>query len=136
MGASWFTVHEMASCENGLMAAVSVPENVFWFDGHFPENPILPAVAQIALAVAVVEKMVDRPIRVSGLRRVRFKKIMRPGDVLRITVTRALRKATPGSAGYEFRCSHDGEAVCAGSFTCEAMEEISRGIDSNGGTQP
>lgn len=34
----------------------SVPKNLFYFDGHFPHNPVLPAVAIIDISVQLLQK--------------------------------------------------------------------------------
>ncbi|MCC6137787.1 MAG: hypothetical protein IT287_04095, partial [Bdellovibrionaceae bacterium] len=34
----------------------SIPEDLFYFDGHFPQNPVLPAVAIVDISLAFVQK--------------------------------------------------------------------------------
>lgn len=61
-----------------------------WFVGHFPGEPILPGIA----LVRAVQETIERQARGKGesyhfhsLRRVRFTRPVRPGDVLGISIS-------------------------------------------------
>jgi len=73
------------------------PDDV-WFAGHFPGNPVMPGVLIVeALAQAGVVTALSHPankgklLLFAGIDKVRFKRVVRPGDVLdlRIEVTMA-----------------------------------------------
>ena len=71
-----------------------VPEELAYFDGHFPGDPLLPGVYQLdALAVARVEQLWSELGRLARVRRLKFIHPLRPGD--RLTV-RLERRAAPG----------------------------------------
>jgi 3-hydroxymyristoyl/3-hydroxydecanoyl-(acyl carrier protein) dehydratase len=83
-----------------------------WFDGHFPGQPLLPAVAQLALAWEAVRPLMPAGTRLAGFRRVKFKEMVRPGEPLSISA------AGSGASGRGFsftlRCS--GRIACTGSL--------------------
>ena len=62
-----------------------------WFlQGHFPGNPIVPGVIQCEImaqscALLVKDELKGRTTLYSGIDNVRFKNIVRPGDVCEIT---------------------------------------------------
>ena len=60
-----------------------------FFQGHFPENPIMPGVLQIeamaqlgAAAFATIPGQEDKLILFAGIDNARFKNVVRPGDRL------------------------------------------------------
>lgn len=79
---------------------ISAVKNVTWnepyFQGHFPGNPVMPGVLQIeALAQAAgLLGMLSRPeyqvpgagVLLMGLDKVRFRRMVAPGDVLSLSV--------------------------------------------------
>ena len=66
-----------------------VPEDGWWFQGHFPDRPVMPGVLTIEAiaqcgAVAVLADEANRgkiPF-FAGIDDCRFKRVVRPGDVL------------------------------------------------------
>ncbi len=50
------------------------------FAGHFPGDPVLPAVVQISLAVALAGEGEGRPLRLAGVRSAKFLLPIRPND--------------------------------------------------------
>jgi len=59
------------------------------FDGHFPENPVVPAIAQVGWTIALAEALLERPLKRYSLRRYKFKRPLRPGDAIQVVVRRA-----------------------------------------------
>ena len=93
-----------------------IPKDAVWFDGHFPQEPILPGVAQLCLVEEMLRRCTGRDAsRVSRLRRVRFKLAIRPGDTLSI-------EALPideGRQAYSFKLFNRGELCCSGIMELE-----------------
>ncbi len=81
-----------------------------WFSGHFPEEPILPGIAQIAMVLEVIQQIRSRELHISGLKRVRFKKVVQPGEVITIRV----RPREDDGDSYSFQVGVDGEIACSG----------------------
>jgi 3-hydroxymyristoyl/3-hydroxydecanoyl-(acyl carrier protein) dehydratase len=67
----------------------TVPADLAYFEGHFPGAPIVPGVAQI-VALAEARARVQWPDLgpSRGLRRVKFKKGLYPGDALELRLRR------------------------------------------------
>ena len=85
--------------------------------GHFPGNPILPGVIQIeALAQAAVISLATDPryegrlALFGGVEKVRFRRVVRPGDELVLEATVERLSARGGWA--QARASVDGDTTC------------------------
>jgi len=68
-----------------ISAEVQVPRDSPWFCGHFPDEPILPGIAQLGMVFDAIRRLSDQKWKIAGISRVRFKQIVRPGDRLTIT---------------------------------------------------
>lgn len=66
---------------------VSLPPDLIYFQGHFPDEAILPGISQVHMAVLIAEQVLDFAPASSELNRVKFKDIVRPGEVLDLTLT-------------------------------------------------
>jgi 3-hydroxymyristoyl/3-hydroxydecanoyl-(acyl carrier protein) dehydratase/predicted hotdog family 3-hydroxylacyl-ACP dehydratase len=83
------------------------PSSFPGFQGHFPGNPLLPAVLQLAAARYGAGRLLGRPLTLSALEKVKFKGVVRPDDVI---VLRLQEK--PGadgvSVGFTWKRSDNG----------------------------
>lgn len=97
------------------LKAVSMAEP--FFQGHFPGTPIMPGVLQVAAMVQAASLLASEggspSLRLVRLERVKFRKPVLPGDVLRIEVQ---------SVGVE-GCARTftGKALVGGDATCTAQ---------------
>ena len=105
------------SAPDELLAKAGAPPDSPWFSGHFPGEPILPGIAQIAMVLETIQQSVDRELRIAGLKRVRFKQVIQPGDEITIRVTP--RNADDES--YSFQVTVDGENACSGVLIVAAV---------------
>jgi len=75
--------------------AFAVPADLAYLEGHFPGAPIVPGVAQV---VALAERQARRVWpdlgAAAGLRRVKFKKALYPGDRLELHLERSDDRVT------------------------------------------
>ena len=111
---AWSTLKGLTrSDQNEISAAIHLPPGSPWFHGHFPGEPILPGVAQIGMVIDVIRKARKQDLKVSAVRRVRFKQIIRPDNQLKI-IAAPLRKDTDT---YSFRILIEDETVCSGLVT-------------------
>jgi len=99
--------------ETAVTARVDVPEASRWFDGHFPEEPILPGIAQLALVMEVLKKAFGPKTAAIRFSRVRFKQLIRPGDRLDLDI-----RPKPEDAGsFSFRIACGDQPALSGSVT-------------------
>jgi len=114
----WYSlksVDVLSSNEITMEAEIS-PDSP-WFSGHFPGEPILPGVAQLAMALDAIKKLDRKNLRILSVKRVRFKQVIRPDDKLRITVT-PHKKDT---LSYLFRVTVNGELASNGILMVEEL---------------
>jgi 3-hydroxymyristoyl/3-hydroxydecanoyl-(acyl carrier protein) dehydratase len=117
----WYVLKDLTrSDKNEIEADIHVPSDSPWFRGHFPGEPILPGVAQIGMVIDAIRQARNQDLKVSGLRRVRFKQIIRPDDQLKIIA--APLKQEVGS--YSFRILIQDETVCSGVMTVETQTKL------------
>ena len=72
--------------ENSVIVAFSIPASSPYFDGHFPELPILPAVAQVELILRFASRYLGTGITLSEIRRIKFSNLIRPSTPLLLNI--------------------------------------------------
>ncbi|MBW1636545.1 MAG: hypothetical protein JRJ68_09760 [Deltaproteobacteria bacterium] len=92
-----------------MSASVTTPGDSPWFSGHFPGDPILPGIAQLKMVVDLISASGRGRFSLTGLSRVKFRKIVRPDESLDIQVT-----CTDKEDQYIFRITSGEEEVCSG----------------------
>jgi len=92
-----------------MVTSVATDGNSPWFSGHFPDNPILPGIAQLKMVADLISKSVEGNMYLTGVTRVKFRKIVRPGEVLDIDVTSGNKKNQ-----YIFKITSGDQDVCSG----------------------
>ena len=110
----WHQIKHVERLDSGeISAELQIPPESQWFSGHFPGQPILPGIAQLALVRDIISQACGGPVTVSAFSRVKFKKMVTPGKLLRIMAT---PKQGPDDA-YTFRILVEDEVVCSGNLT-------------------
>ncbi|MGI8906911.1 MAG: 3-hydroxyacyl-ACP dehydratase FabZ [Candidatus Sumerlaeaceae bacterium] len=106
--------------EGFVVGQKCVTMNEWFFQGHFPQQPVMPgvlileAMAQTGAILAHLhEENRGRLIFLAGVDDARFRKVISPGDVLRIEMTEIQRRKNIG------RCS--GRVLVDGKLACEAV---------------
>lgn len=98
-------IDEVESLEPGKSAVCykNVDENEYYFKGHFPGNPIMPGVliaeslAQTgAVAILSVEENKGKNALFAGIDKMKFKKVVKPGDRLKLEVSIIKQKGPIG----------------------------------------
>lgn len=95
--------------EATMNTSIMITEESHWFSGHFPDNPILPGVAQLKYVVDLISSYYGTNLHIGGLSRVKFRKIVHPGELLNIEVT-----PTDKKNHYIFSLTSGNEDVCSG----------------------
>lgn len=91
-----------------ITASVTADSNSSWFSGHFPNNPILPGIAQLKMVADLITRPERGNLSMTGLSRVKFRKLVKPGDRLDIQVT------CESEDHYMFKITSGNEDVCSG----------------------
>ena len=81
------------------IAFTLAPELVF-FDGHFPDRPILPGVAQAHIAVLIAQRLWETWPADANLSKLKFKRVLAPGE--RVTLY-LKRDAVSGRISFRYR---------------------------------
>ncbi len=113
---------QLAGTAERITASASVPGDSVWYAGHFPDNPILPGIALLALvkeAIITAELREGRRVVITGLGRVRFRLPVKPDDRMTVEIT---RENKGDGMAYLFSVSVAGEAACSGVFTARSEE--------------
>jgi len=102
-----------------IVAIKGVTATEWFFQGHFPGLPVMPGVLQVealaqTMAVYVAQQpgFGDRIGLFAGIDELRFKRVVRPGDVLRLEVTMERLGSRFGKG--RGVASVDGEVACEG----------------------
>lgn len=99
-----------------------VREEEYYFKGHFPGNPIMPGVLIVeslaqtgAVAILSMEENKEKNALFGGIDKLRFKKQVVPGDVLKLEVKIIKRKGPIGIG--EAIATVDGKVAAKGELT-------------------
>ncbi|MGG4266576.1 3-hydroxyacyl-ACP dehydratase FabZ [Peribacillus simplex] len=112
-------VDRILELEEGKRAVAikNVTANEEFFNGHFPNHPVMPgvliveALAQVSAVVMLTkEENQGRMGLLAGIDNCRFKRQVRPGDQLRLEVEITRLKGPIGKG--KGRATVDGEIVC------------------------
>lgn len=76
------------------------------FSGHFPDNPILPAIVQVCAAVSLAEEEGGKAVRLAAVRSAKFLSPIRPGEEVSI---RCRRRVDSGEDIYDATLSVAGK---------------------------
>jgi 3-hydroxyacyl-[acyl-carrier-protein] dehydratase len=114
-------VDEVLEGEEGVrcVATRTLLDDDFWFAGHFPGNPVMPgvliveALAQTAtIAAASGSDMAGKIGLFAGIDKVRFKRVVKPGDTMRLEAEIVAVHGPVGRA--KVKATVDGQLACRG----------------------
>ena len=99
---------------------VTIHEEVF--NGHFPDNPVMPGVLIVealaqtgAVALLSMPEFKGKTAYFGGIRQAKFRKVVRPGDTLRLEVTLDKIRNNIGTGKAE--ATIDGKKCCRAELT-------------------
>ena len=111
-------IDEVESFEPGQSATAykNVDKEEWYFKGHFPDNPIAESLAQTgAVAILSMEENKGKNALFGGIDKMKFKKMVVPGDRLKLEVKIIKRKGPIGIG--EGIATVDGKVAAKGEFT-------------------
>jgi 3-hydroxymyristoyl/3-hydroxydecanoyl-(acyl carrier protein) dehydratase len=94
--ASWPEIQSVSRGDNGnaaldgadaLQLTLRVPPQLAWFEGHFPNQPLLPAVIQTHWALAYARRHFTLPPTFLSMHNLKFSRFVMPGAVLKLRLT-------------------------------------------------
>ena len=113
---------EIKNLGNNLIAQKNVTINEPCFQGHFPNQPVLPGVLTIEMMAQagsfLILSQVDNPLTknmfFSSVENAKFKKPVIPGDILKIHIT--LIKKRLGLCKFRGECFVESDLVACSNF--------------------
>jgi 3-hydroxymyristoyl/3-hydroxydecanoyl-(acyl carrier protein) dehydratase len=105
----WYSLTEIVMQKDEMAARVTTDSNSPWFSGHFPDDPILPGIAQLKMVADLIAISRKDASYMTGLSRIKFRKIVRPGEPLDIHATHGKIQNQ-----YAFRISSSDKEICSG----------------------
>jgi 3-hydroxyacyl-[acyl-carrier-protein] dehydratase len=104
-----------------VVAQKNVTINEPFFQGHFPGNPVMPGVLQLeamaqagAVAILTLPEFKGKVAYFGGIKKAKFRQIVRPGDVLKIEVELTKLRDQIGSG--KGTITVEDQVVCAAEF--------------------
>ncbi len=86
------------------------PAGFVGFSGHFPGDPVLPAIAQMRTVVSLAEEHSGRVLRLAAVESAKFISPIHPCDEVRV---RCRRRTDAGKHLYDATLSVDGKTAAA-----------------------
>lgn len=81
------TVDTLSSTELVVKGVFVFPKTFCAFEGHFPEQPILPAIVQLAVVRYLAESALKKSLVPAEMSRVKFKGMVQPDDQIEVSVS-------------------------------------------------
>jgi 3-hydroxymyristoyl/3-hydroxydecanoyl-(acyl carrier protein) dehydratase len=111
----WHQLKEIKEDGDGAISGnVVIPPDSTWFSGHFPDEPVLPGLAQLGIVQETLERARGGGVTVQRVHRVRFRQVIKPEDPVDVFIKPV------GERVYTFQLSVSGEPVCSGMVTLAA----------------
>jgi 3-hydroxyacyl-[acyl-carrier-protein] dehydratase len=74
--------------ENGVISAnFAFPKSFAGFQGHFPEEAILPGICQIEAVMALLSVHLKKEIKISSLSRAKYLNVVKPEEEITVSGT-------------------------------------------------
>ncbi|GEM_PF-1148116 len=98
-----------------ITTTINVPSDAAYFEGHFPGNPILAGVAEVALALEALAEARAAELTLQGITYMRFRQVILPGDRLELVA----KKGDSGQLRVDLK--RNGRLVANGEWTLAAL---------------
>jgi len=90
----WPSITKVGIESDVLALHLHIAPDLKWFEGHFPDNPVLPGVVQVHWAVSLAKKLLVADKQFNKVENLKFKSVVLPNMdlVLRFTEMQAGEK--------------------------------------------
>lgn len=93
-----------AQCDGDECALqLTVPADLDYFPGHFPQAPVLPGAVQVGWALQLAASHLGTPPRCREIEALKFQRVLQPGDA--VTLSLRLDRAR-GKLHFAYREGH------------------------------
>lgn len=117
--AGYLTDLRLARETDTATARLCCPANFPGFAGHFPDQPVLPAVLQLLAVRLLAESLLETELTPAGGDRLKFKGMVAPNEVVNLRVT--LRDQS-GQLKGEFSLDKAGAPIASGTLIFQRAE--------------
>ena len=97
------------ACEGGFLFQFKVPEDLLFFEGHFPGTPVVAGVCQIKWVCDVIREHFQRELPIAGMEAVKFHQLLFPGQSFRMEIKHQAKRRK-----WSFRLFYDQKKVASG----------------------
>lgn len=120
MSDPWHTAAQiLAAAPEHIEATAHVAKDSPFFDGHFPDYPVVPGIAMLSMVEGAVDSGLPG-MAVTGFKRVRFRQAVEQGGDFIITLRPSPRWP---AERYLFEVSYGGSKACEGQVLVGARSE-------------
>jgi len=113
----------LAREEKRIELEVIVPPDLFYFDGHFPEAPILPGVVQLDWAIKYGRQYFDLPLHFQGVNALKFQHVIQASHPVTLELLHDTQKNSLNFRYYSPHGQHASGRImfAADTLVCAAM---------------
>ena len=76
-----YNIKSIDNNNNKLISVVSIDKNHKVFEGHFPEQPILPGVIELEIIKTIISKFFKTTIRLKYVKNAKFMTLLQPDEI-------------------------------------------------------
>ncbi len=122
MSETWYSLSDLQyNPPDKIFSRIVIPADSPWFSGHFPGEPIVPGIAELSAVYDIIQKYHQErgsSIRITSLKKVRFKNIIKPDEILEIKIT--LDDSSEES--HKFEIASVNGTVCSGIISVKKID--------------
>lgn len=90
-GDQWPELIDKSVLENSIVLTLNIKDSIVWFDGHFPEQAVLPGVVQLHWAVQIVRlhfsQLSITKSQFQQASNVKFKSMILPNQLVKLSLS-------------------------------------------------
>ena len=119
MSELWYSLTNInRGTPNKITANAMAKADSPWFSGHFPDDPILPGIAELSIVYDLIklnEHEKGNDVRITSVKKVRFRQPVKPEESLNIEINPDEKNRDL----YSFKIKTENENICTGMIVVE-----------------